>query len=525
MRSTFGGFYVAKSGLDASRTNIETAGNNITNANSIGYTRQRVDAYAIGSYRGTMRYSVNSATYIGEGVGIKGISQIRDPFLDVRYRSESAKLGETGAIGDVLTDLGYIFDSATDTDFDTQFTDFVKQLQALSESPSDPVTENIVKTSATTILQLFHQTSSEISTVKNQTLTELKDGALRTANLALQNIAQLNKSIKSANIAGNPALELVDERNTLIDELSQYLNIDVTTKQVDVGSGVTVEEVSINFVAKNGDKFNLINNDEYRQLEITEGADGKFGLALTESDGSLVGSSDFGSISLTNGEITDQLRDGAFSGYFSMLNSKGEFDTPPNTTRGVGYYQGMMDSLANKFATVLNEANSINGTDKPLFESSVEGEAINASNIKISKAWENSAGGYITNSKQESVPGVDNSDDSSNILYMISLFKSDLTFESEDGTSVFKGTFQECISNTSTTLGLQIKGNTRIHETNQSNIKDVDYQRQSVSGVSLDEEGINLIMYNQSLTAASRFLTTLDEALQTIVSSMGIVGR
>ncbi|MEG0979298.1 MAG: flagellar hook-associated protein FlgK [Oscillospiraceae bacterium] len=525
MRSTFGGFYVARSGLDAARSNIETTGNNITNANSIGYTRQRVDSFAAGSYNGTMRYSTDPSRFIGSGVKISGISQMRDPYLDMRYRVEGAKLGETGAKGDVFTDLGYIFDSATNTDFDTQLGDFVKQLQALAENPSDPVTENIVKTSATTILQLFHQCASELNQVKNQAQTQLSDQAVKSANLAMQSIAELNQAIKSANVSGNPALELVDERNTLIDQLSQYVNLDVITKDVDVGSGVIVKELSVNFVASNGDKFNLINNDKFRQFEVSQGVNGKFDIVLTEANGSVVDSSDFGSISLTNGVLTDQLRSGVFSGYLTMLNSKGEFDTPPNTTKGIGYYEGMMDSIANKFATVLNEANSTSGNNKPLFESSVVGEQIKASNIAISEGWEKSSGSYITNSKLPSTPGVENSDDSSNILYMISLFKSDINFDSAGGNQVFNGTFQECVSNIATTLGLQIKGNTRIHDTNKSNIHDVEYQRQSVSGVSLDEEGINLVMYNQSLTAASRFLTTLDEALETIVTRMGVVGR
>ncbi|MEG1243417.1 MAG: flagellar basal body protein, partial [Oscillospiraceae bacterium] len=351
MRSTFGGFYVARSGLDAARSNIETTGNNITNANSIGYTRQRVDSFAAGSYNGTMRYSTDPSRFIGSGVKISGISQMRDPYLDMRYRVEGAKLGETGAKGDVFTDLGYIFDSATNTDFDTQLGDFVKQLQALAENPSDPVTENIVKTSATTILQLFHQCASELNQVKNQAQTQLSDQAVKSANLAMQSIAELNQAIKSANVSGNPALELVDERNTLIDQLSQYVNLDVITKDVDVGSGVIVKELSVNFVASNGDKFNLINNDKFRQFEVSQGVNGKFDIVLTEANGSVVDSSDFGSISLTNGVLTDQLRSGVFSGYLTMLNSKGEFDTPPNTTKGIGYYEGMMDSIANKFAT------------------------------------------------------------------------------------------------------------------------------------------------------------------------------
>ena len=72
---------------------------------------------------------------------------------------------------------------------------------------------------------------------------------------------------------------------------------------------------------------------------------------------------------------------------------------------------------------------------------------------------------------------------------------------------------------------MEVESLDRLNVTYTNNVNGIDEQRQSVSGVSLDEEGINLIMYNQSLTAASRFMTTIDEAMDTIINKMGIVGR
>lgn len=526
MRSTFGAFYVGKSGLEVARSNLQTSGNNMANATSKGYTRQRVDSYAVGSYNGTMRYATDPKDYIGEGARIDGVSQVRDPYLDVRYRTENSKLGETGAIEGMLTDLGYVFNSATNTEFATQFSDFVKQLQALAESPSDPVTENIVKTSATTILQLFHKQSNELKGCKENAETEFVDNAMLNANSILKNLASLNKEIKAAHVSGNPALELVDKRNVLLDELSQYVDIDISTKPVDIGAGITVDELSVCLTTANGDKFKLVDNDKFRQFDAVVNPNGKFSVQLNDFDGTLVDTSDFGSISLTNGDVSEHLTTGGFRGYLTMLNDTGEFDTPPSTSRGIGYFENMLDSLASQFAKVFNEANSTTSEDKPMFESSVDGEPISASNIKISEKWENSSSGnYITNSKKEHSPGVSDPDDSSNILNMIAQFKADHKYYSTKGSEVFDGSFQECVANMSTTLGLQIKGNKQINDTHKINIAEVENLRESVSGVNLDEEGINLITYNKALTASSRFLTTLDEALDTIISRMGVVGR
>lgn len=525
MRPTFSGFYIAKQGMDVARANLQVTGQNLNNANSEGYTRQRVDTYARGPSGMGARYALTNDAYIGEGVQIRGINQLRDPYLDVRYRRENAKLGDSEAELSVLNDLGSIFDSATQDGFEAQFSDIVTQLQALAKSPSDSVSENIVKTSSSMLLQLFNNCATKLDAIKNQHLETLKNGSIKQANEYLSNISELNQAIKSAHVSGNPALELMDQRNILIDKLSEYVNIEVISTPVDIGAGVAVDELSINLTAPNGDKFNLVDNESYRQFEMIENKD-TTGIRLLESNGKPVDSSTNGSISLTDGDITDQLVTGAFHGTLKFLNAKGEFSDPPNKTRGLPYYQNMMDTVARDFAKIMNEANrSADGTEKPLFSARNPGEEISAKNITISSEWEKSTGSYITTTKKPANGGTQNPDDNSNILNMISLFSKKHEFKTEDGYPVFSGTFHEFVTNMSTTQGIEKKDVERRNTTSTSNLSDIDGLRQSTSSVNIDEEGINLLMYNHALTAASRFMTTLDEAVDTIINKMGIVGR
>ena len=164
--------------------------------------------------------------------------------------------------------------------------------------------------------------------------------------------------------------------------------------------------------------------------------------------------------------------------------------------------------------------NATNG-DKPLFEANANdvNAKITASNIKISEAWKNSKGHYIKNSAN-----ADDTTDNSNILYMISQINAKHKFET-GGASSYEGSFQDYLTATCSNLGIQIRANDELIKTHKLNLDDIEYSRQSVSGVSLDEEAVNMITYNYALTAASRFLTTVDDALGTLITNTGMVGR
>ena len=89
---TFGSFTAARLGIYASQSSLNVTGNNIANINTKGYTRQRADLVSLYS-GGDSRYRNSFNLNIGYGVLVDGVSQLRDPFLDIRYRNEQANVG------------------------------------------------------------------------------------------------------------------------------------------------------------------------------------------------------------------------------------------------------------------------------------------------------------------------------------------------------------------------------------------------------------------------------------------------
>ena len=524
MRSSFSGYFIAKQGLTVSRAQLEITGQNIANVNTEGYTRQRVDTYALGSTAGGSVYAASKGDYIGSGSFVNDFSQSRDPYLDLRYRQENSKYGESTAYLESLTEVGYVLDDTVTDGLNDQLNELLTYFQSLSTQADDPVTQGIVKSSAQSLTQLINQFATQIQTSKQELVSTVSDGAITEINGYLQNIASLNRAIKSAHISGDPALELMDQRNLMIDSLSTYANIVVSTRQVDVGGGVMVDELSINMKTANGDSFPLVDHGEYAQFDSYLDDEG-IKIQLYDFDKDPVTYSVNGSISVTNADITDSLPSGALRGYIEGINSDGLFGNPPTNIKGVTYYEKMLNTFAYNLASVFNAANSTDTQDKPLFESAVDGEEINAFNISVSSKWLDSDDAYITNTKVEAQPGVDISTDNSNILNMISLFEKDIQFKTPDGLLTFTGTFDSFCTELSTQLGLDINNTNQELAIYEASLSDIETNRMSVSSVNVDEETIDMLSYNRAFSASSRFLTTIDEIIETIINRMGLAGR
>ena len=101
MRSTFSGLSMALLGLNASQKALDVTGQNITNINTSGYTRQRLDQSSI-SPSGASYFNMVYGAKVGQGVMVTGVSQIRDPFLDIQYRNQLTKVGTEDAKNEIL---------------------------------------------------------------------------------------------------------------------------------------------------------------------------------------------------------------------------------------------------------------------------------------------------------------------------------------------------------------------------------------------------------------------------------------
>ena len=201
------------------------------------------------------------------------------------------------------------------------------------------------------------------------------------------------------------------------------------------------------------------------------------------------------------------------------MNLKGEFDG--SNIRGIGYYEESLNLFAKQVADTFNELNNIDKANPKKYDlfGTNDGEEITAKNIKISDAWIKGTI-KINPAKDGSTTGKND-----NILAMIDSLKSKKEYEAANGATIFNGTFQEYFTNIGSVLGLDIKSTDSLLDNYTTVATDIANMRDNISRVSLDEEGMNILHYQKSYNAAARLMTALDEAISTIISNMGVVGR
>lgn len=578
MRSTFAGFTTAQLAMAASQRSIDVTGQNIANINTEGYTRQRLDIASLNLRNGSF-YNSSNSTRVGYGVDMTGISQLRDPFLDAQYRSQIAKLGTTDAQAAGLEKLQVAFDESTTSGIRDAFINLSNALQTLSKDDGyTKENDTVVRSRMQIIVNLLREKAVTLQDIRHDTQENFRDTDVKDLNSILKNIADLNTSIKNSQVLGNPALELMDERNKLLDELGSYLPINVEYKQKKIGEGYSVQVLDVSFTDSDGVSHRLVSDGRYGEFR-TDVSGQPVTLTLTDADG------------YTN-EVTDKLTEGTLKGSLDFMNKSGDFDD--TDFKGLGYYEKVLDSLVAKFAEEFNKANQStqqiykdtatgkeyiiyetndaakdkvfkgedgkyyvadgtgnapstteytkdvkdlnpvynpnNKTDRPLFETIDGSNNFSALNIKIATGWMDGTYG-ITNSNNQ-VNGVVGSTANENIVNMINMLSKEYSFTSKGTTAAnngdvrfYTGSFYNCFANIEVTLGIDISSASTMLNNQITVLNQTANSRDAISGVQLDEEGMNLLHYNQSYSAAARLMTTLDEMLDKLINGTGVVGR
>jgi flagellar hook-associated protein 1 FlgK len=526
MRPTFLAFQTASRAMAASQANIDVTGNNISNVNTDGYTRQRVDLNSISNSGYTQKYTIPGYS-VGQGVEVSGIGQIRDPFLDARFRAQSAESGQYDTLLNGLSDLENIFDEAETEGLQSEISNFINQLQTLSQTPTSKDLALVARTAAQKVTQVLNVYSDQNEQVRSQQIYDLSKVVIDTNfNTLVKNIADLNTQIRDELTHGNEPNELYDHRNSLIDELSGIANIKVTTTPEKISEDLTIENMNISIV-NGSNSIGIVSGGLYNTLTAS--------LDSTTDMMEIEISSSFGGYS---GVITSQFASGSIKGYLDLINGKGSYanttaDPPENTFRGTLYYENAIDTFAQNFARVLNGLNAANdGTSHPLFmaqgdtDPETNPDIITAGNITISTKWlEDST--YIktttgTSTASSSAGGGDN------IARMISALESDIKFYMNGDTAsvvMFEGTASEYMTGLIGELSLDVELHQNFADTASTVQNNLYASREAMSGVSLDEEGINLMAFQKSYNAAARYFNVLDEAVDKIVNEMGLVGR
>lgn len=515
MTPTFLAFQTASRALAASKANIDLTGNNIANVNTEGYTRQRVDLTSISMSGYTQKYTVPGSS-IGLGVDVSKITQTRDPFLDSRFRAQNAEAKQYEVMMSGLSDLENVFDEVENPGLQAELSNFINQLQNLSQSPTSTDFGLVARTAAQKVTQILNIYSNQTEQVRQQAAFDLKNVVIdNDFNSTVKNIANLNRQIRDEVTHGNIPNELYDKRNSLIDNLSGIANIRVTTTPEKISEGLTIENLNISlYDAETGTSIGIVENGKYNTLSVNEKGE-SLKIEINTSFGSH-----------TMKDVTSYFSGGKVRGYLDIINGKGSYAdvaSGENSFRGTLYYSEAIDTFAANFAKVLNSLNAdSDGTQKPLFVSS-DSNPIGARNIRVSDGWLEDPSYIKTTTSTTDTGGADN------VLRMISALSSEMKFykDPSDPTSevLFEGTVNEYMSGLAGELALDSELNRNFLDTSNSVLYNLSDTRDSISGVSLDEEGINLLAYQKSYNAAARYFTVLDEAIDKVINGMGIVGR
>lgn len=292
---TFDAFTSARLGIYAAQHGLRVTGNNVSNINTVGYTRQRLDqvSFKAGAYD---RYRSQLDNHVGSGALVMSINQIRDPYLDVRYRNVSADVGYhdkmlngLNHIQSILDEVGKGEDAGDNEKGDgllhAQIQDLRDKLLAFSKEPTVS-NNNLVRTSASILCGMFNDYARRLDTLYQETVEDF-NSQVTEINECLTNIRDLNREIRDCEIYGDNALELRDERNRQIDALSHYLHIKVIYTEEDVGCGQKVEKLSIYLDDENPDP--KMRTDDSMLI------DGVFGSQLTVPEERVVLNPYFGS--------------------------------------------------------------------------------------------------------------------------------------------------------------------------------------------------------------------------------------
>ena len=359
--------------------------------------------------------------------------------------------------------------------------------------------------------------------------TQLKD-QVDTVNNILTSLRDLNISIRDADIRGDAALELRDQRNLLLDQLSQYMDIDVKYEMEDVGAGLMVEKMTVTLGT--GGKDTLVDGKYATKLETGDATKGYLISLhpLQDKTGNKHPQAPNAPKQLDDNDLY-----GALQSTREMLTEAGEYTingttNDPNAAvkRGIPYYQKALDSLAHEFAGAMNQLNRIlddkgnllaGGNLFSMGSATNDASAITAANISISQAWAEDKVSLQASTKPDAPSG-----DTSNLSKFLALFDQKIKFDPDHvagGDAVgeaYHGTFEDMLLHVQSVLAEDQMTTTALLTNYSATASEVYTDREGVMGVDLNDEATSLMTYQKAYTAACRLMTVLEEALDSLIN-------
>ncbi len=452
---SYSGLNTALSGLEAAQAAIDTTGQNIANANTPGYSRQQVNETERSPLTIQSLSSVTGGgSQVGLGVDITTIGRVRDQFLDSQYRGQNTQTAGDNTSSTLLGQVQAALNEPSSSGISGALSQFWSAFNALATNPTNQGALQAVLGAGQTVATGLGTLGNELTTLESQvttqynTLTDPNSGSI--ASDANQ-IAALNTQIAQAQVNGLNPNTLLDQRDQLVDDLSQYSNVNVTSQangMINVSFGNAAKAAAGGLA----DSTPLVNGSTVN-------------LAANLTDANVSGSG--GQLGALLGLYDSSTGQGKIADYLTTLN---------NVTNN------LVTSVNNAIAT----ADPAGATAPPFFNPT----GTTATTIAVNSSISSSSAPYTM-------------------------------AEAQAAGGLRGGSADQAYNAFVTQIGSDVQSTQSAQQTAQSLLTAISNQRQSVSGVSLDEEMTNLIQYQQAYQASARVMDAINQTLNTLINQVG----
>jgi len=468
--STFSGLTTASSAIAAARRGMDVVGQNIANQMTTGYTRQRLETSAVGAPSVYGRFATGEQP--GNGVSIDGIARLGDAVLDARVRDTLAASGYWTTRASASAAAEAALAEPTEDGIAHQLSEFWAAWQDLANAPDSTAAAAAVITHAETLAGRIGDAYRKISDQWSSAHTTAATTVSQINALASQ-VADLNGAIRDAAVSGSSPNELVDQRNLLAQNLARLS-----------GATGTVEPDGTLTVRIDGNA--IVSGADARAIVVSgpSSLEAGGGLTLTWA---------------TDSAMTVDAVGGELGGLLAVLAPAGDG----------GVLAGVAEDL-NALATAL--AASVNAQHQAgvttdgtpggdFFSIAVGGPAALGLGVvpqgRADLAVAAPGGGPLDGANADALSGIGNAAGGPTGLWSDVIARLAVSTAAEAG---------------------------RASRADSGAIAAVSAQ-QSVAGVDVDEETVNLLTLQTAYQAAARVLTAVDEALDVLINRTGLVGR
>ena len=472
--SSFSGLNTALSSLYAQRRGLDVTGQNIANANTEGYTRQRVVLQSQNANLVPGVYATTNA--VGNGVAVSSVERMRSAAADQRSFTEHANSAYHNERAAAYASIEDAFGEPSDTGLQSRMQDMWDGFNAVATNPDKAAPKAAMLQQASTVAATLNDAATQLNNQFKATRAGL-DTAVSEVNKTADSIARLNQEIVVATAAGLQANELQDQRGMQMLKLAELC-------------GATASETpngALNVYIGNAP---LVAGFDARRVEIETGSAQRLeDLDTTE-------------VNLRWADTKTAVGPGGQMGASMELVARG------------GTLQAMtqrLDTVATTLADNVNDLHrtgfSMDGTTGEDFFVSGNGDPLSAANIAVA----------ITNPEKVAI----SSGDPTGTPRVLDGSIADDIGELATSRTGADAEYQSLIGD----LGVSAQSSIRRRDVQNAVTDQVDAARDSESGGNLDEEMTNLLTYLRGSEAASRVLTTIDSMLDQLINRTGLVGR